>query len=101
MEYSNTFVETEYFRRFFFINIKTNKNYDIDFKYYTNLNAIHRGIKMMFDLHKLPPGEYFVNFEYKRRIYNTKYKIVIIKAKRLEISELYYDYNDNENDLVE
>jgi hypothetical protein len=55
----------------------------------------------MFDFHELPPREYFVNFEYKRRIYKNKYKIVIIKAKHLGISELYYDYNDNDNDLVE
>ena len=70
------------------------ENYNVDFKYYTDLNFIHRGFKIMFDFHELPPGEYFVNFEYKRRIYNNKYKIVIIKAMSSENFEIYYDYNN-------
>ena len=83
----------------FLLRLNILENYNVDFKYYTDLNVIHRGFKMIFDLHELPPGEYFVNFEYKRKIYNTKYKIVIIKAKSSENFEIYYDYNYN--NLVE
>ena len=83
----------------FLLRLNILEIYNVDFKYYTDLNFIHRGCKIMFDFHELPPGEYFVNFEYKRRIYNTKYKIVIIKAKSSENFEIYYDYNYN--NLVE
>ena len=83
----------------FLLRLNILENNNVDFKYYTYLNFFHRGCKIMFDLHILPPGEYFVNFEYKRRIYNNKYKIVIIKAKSSENFEIYYDYNYN--NLVE
>ena len=89
--YTDNYIEGVYFSRFFFKNVATNKIYEIDFKTVYNPYNGSNSCNFLMDLHELPPGRYYINFEYKHRTTYTNYIIEINACKKIDESQLYKD----------
>ena len=86
-----------YFTKFSFTNVKTGKTYDsYDFRRVYGSTGFGNSENFIFDLHKLPPGEYYINYVYKLRSYNTKFKINIEPVKTTDLSKIYQDQDLSE-----
>ena len=80
----------KYFSAFLFRNSKTHKIYNVDYKFmFSNGGSVSQ--VCIFDFTKLPPGSYYISFLYKRRIQNTKQKIIIEPLKKMNDCDLYSD----------
>ena len=81
---------TKFFSAFLFKNAKTNKIYNVDFKFLFNGGgSVSEAI--IFDFSKLPPDDYYISFIYKKNIQNTNVKIRIKQFKKIKECELYPD----------
>ena len=80
----------KYFSSFLFKNEKTNKIYNVDYKFFFN-NGGSVSEQCIFDFRKLPPGDYYISYIYKRKLQNTNKKIKIEQFKLLNECDLYPD----------
>ena len=80
----------KYFSSFLFKNEKTNKIYKVDYKFLFN-NGGSVSEQCIFDFTKLPPGDYYISYIYKRKIQNTNKKIRIEQFKKINECDLYPD----------
>jgi hypothetical protein len=85
-----------YFTEFSFTNVKTHKTY-----YSYDYRRVHDGAtgyssseQFIFDFHEFEPGDYYINYVYKLRRYNTKFKINIEPLKPVDLSKIYQDLDD-------
>ena len=81
---------TKYFSSFLFKNAKTNKIYNVDYKFlFDNGGSVSE--PCIFDFKNLPPGDYYISFIYKRKIQNTNKRIRIEQTKIIKEYDLYPD----------
>ena len=81
---------TKYFSSFLFKNSKTNKIYNVDYKFlFDNGGSVSE--PCIFDFKNLPPGDYYISFIYKRKIQNTNKRIRIEQTKIIKECDLYPD----------
>lgn len=81
-----------YFTKFSFTNVETGKTYDsYDFRRLYGTNGQSNQDDYIFDFHKFPPGEYYINYVYKLRSYHSKIKIRIEPVKEVDLSRIYID----------
>ena len=80
----------KYFSSFLFKNVKTNKIYNVDYKFlYNNGGSVSE--ECIFDFSTLPLGDYYISYIYKRKIQNTNKIIRIEQFKIIKESDLYPD----------
>jgi hypothetical protein len=80
----------KYFSAFLFTNSITHKIYNVDYKFmHSNGGSVSQ--VCIFDFRKLPPGSYYISFIYKRKMQNTKQKIIIEPFIKLNECDLYPD----------
>lgn len=78
----------KYFSQFFLRSVKENKDFNVDFKFVNTYNGGSSDEKIMIDLSKIPLGEYYVNFIYKRHVHiNT----AVINIEQVENIDISYD----------
>jgi len=81
-----------YFTKFSFTNVETGKTYDsYDFRRLYGSTGRSDQDDYIFDFHKFPPGEYYINYVYKLRSYHSKIKIRIEPVKKVDLSRIYQD----------
>jgi len=80
----------KYFSSFLFKNVRTNKIYNVDYKFlFDNGGSVSE--PCIFDFKNLPPGEYYISYIYKKKIQNTNTKIKIEPFKLMNECDLYHD----------
>ena len=83
-----------YFTEFSFTNVKTGKIYkSYDFRRLYGSNGRSNQDDYIFDLHEVPPGDYYVGYVYKLRSYHSKVKIKIEPVQKIDLSKIYQDYD--------
>lgn len=81
-----------YFTEFSFTNVETGKTYvSYDFRRLYGSTGSSNQDDYIFDFHKFPPGEYYINYVYKLRSYHSKIKIRIEPVKEVDLSRIYRD----------
>ena len=80
----------KYFSSFLFRNERTNKIYNVDYKFLFN-NGGSVSEPCIFDFKNIPSGDYYISYIYKRRTENTNKKIRIEQFKKLNECDLYPD----------
>lgn len=85
-----------YFTEFSFTNVRTHKTYhSYDHRrVHDSGTGYSSGEQFIFDFHEFEPGEYYINYVYKLRRYNTKFKINIEPLKPVDLSKIYQDLDD-------
>ena len=85
-----------YFTEFSFTNVKTGKtHYSYDYRrVHESGTGYSFGEEFIFDFHEFEPGEYYINYVYKLRRYNTKLKIKIEPVETVDLSKIYQDLDD-------
>jgi hypothetical protein len=84
-----------YFTEFSFTNVNTGKTYESnDFRRVYGSTGYSQSDQYIFDFHEFPPGDYYINYAYKRRRYNTKIKITIEPIQIVDLSKIYQDLDD-------
>ena len=85
-----------YFTEFSFTNVRTHKTYhSYDHRrVHDSGTGYSSGEQFIFDFHEFEPGEYYINYVYKLRRYNTNFKINIEPLKPIDLSKIYQDLDD-------
>ena len=83
-----------YFTEFSFTNVKTRKIYkSYDFRRLFGSTGRGDQDDYIFDLHEIPPGDYYVGYVYKLRSYHSNVKIKIEPVQKIDLSKIYQDYD--------
>ena len=91
---NNIELDYGFFTEFSFTNVKTGKIYkSYDFRRLYGSNGRSNQDDYIFDLHEVPPGDYYVGYVYKLRSYHSKVKIKIEPVKKIDLSKIYQDYD--------
>ena len=87
--YFNDIIIGKYLSKIIFKNVKTNKIYEPPFECINNPNIRSLDIELIFYFYGMPPGKYYIDFVYKRRLTKTKFIQEIKHCKPFEYSEIY------------
>ena len=89
-----------YFIQFSFTNVKNGKTYySYDFRRVFGATGFSNSERFIFDFHKIPPGDYYINYVYKFRSYHSKVIIRIEPVEIIDLSKIYQDRDLCENEL--
>ena len=84
------FITYIYFTKIIFRNIETNKIYEPSFEFlFDPWSGGSTGLQLLLDFHRIPPGKYYIDFVYKRRLTKTNTILEIKKCEHYDYSELY------------
>jgi hypothetical protein len=93
--YFDNYMECIYLSKIFLKNVKTNIIYEPRFASIYNPTNGASYLQFMLDLYGIPPGKYYVDFIYKRRMTKTKYILEVKHREPFGYSEIYGNLNFN------
>ena len=86
-----------YFTEFSFTNVRTGKTYySYDLRRVFGSTGYSNSERFIFDFHKIPPGDYYINYIYKLRSYHTKVILRIEPVQIVDLSKIYQDQDLSE-----
>ena len=71
-----------------FKNVKSDKIYEPRFEIMNN-DCIEHEISIVFDFLGIPPGKYYINYIYKKKMFNSTFILEIKDCKPIDYSDLY------------
>ena len=87
--YFDNYMECIYLSKIFLKNVKTNIIYEPRFASIYNPTNGASSLQFMLDLYGIPPGKYYVDYIYKRRMTKTKYILEVKHCEPFDYSKIY------------
>ena len=87
--YFDNYMECIYLSKIFLKNVKTNIIYEPRFSSIFNPTNGASSLQFMLDLYGIPPGKYYVDYIYKRRMTKTKYILEVKHCEPFDYSKIY------------